>query len=138
MSSTFQEDYLNEAFRQSLFGSGWSATLGFIAAGFVPVFANDISADAMKTYSAAMDAISKKTGKTLNHRIVTGDIREVEELPERGSAELVIGGPPCQGFSVAGKMDPNDPRSRHVFDFLGMVERGPASGVCDGERQGAR
>jgi len=38
-------------------------------------------------------------------------------------ADLVIGGPPCQGFSVAGRMDPNDPRSRHVFDFLGLVNR---------------
>lgn len=107
----------------SLYSGAGGLDLGFIAAGFTPVFANDINPDAMKTYAAAMDAISKKTGKTLSHRIVTGDIREVEELPGRGSAELVIGGPPCQGFSVAGKMDPNDPRSRHVFDFLGMVER---------------
>ena len=38
-------------------------------------------------------------------------------------ADLVIGGPPCQGFSVAGRMDPNDPRSRHVFDFLGLVAK---------------
>ena len=107
----------------SLYSGAGGLDLGFIAAGFTPVFANDINADAMKTYAAAMDAISKKTDIMPNHRIVTGDIREVEELPERGSAELVIGGPPCQGFSVAGKMDPNDPRSRHVFDFLGMVER---------------
>lgn len=107
----------------SLYSGAGGLDLGFIAAGFIPVFANDINADAMKTYSAAMDAISKKTGKMMSHKIVIGDIREVEELPERGSAELVIGGPPCQGFSVAGKMDPNDPRSRHVFDFLGMVER---------------
>lgn len=107
----------------SLYSGAGGLDLGFIAAGFTPVFANDINADAMKTYAAAMDAISKKTGMALDHRIVTGDIREVKELPERGSAELVIGGPPCQGFSVAGKMDPNDPRSRHVFDFLGMVER---------------
>lgn len=107
----------------SLYSGAGGLDLGFIAAGFTPVFANDINADAMKTYSAAMEAISKKTGKRLNHQIVTGDIREVEALPKRGSAELVIGGPPCQGFSVAGKMDPNDPRSRHVFDFLAMVER---------------
>ena len=93
----------------SLYSGAGGLDLGFIAAGFTPVFANDINPDAMKTYAAAMDAISKKTGKTLSHRIVTGDIREVEELPGRGSAELVIGGPPCQGFSVAGKMDPNDP-----------------------------
>lgn len=107
----------------SLYSGAGGLDLGFIVAGFTPVFANDINADAMKTYAATMDAISKKTGKTLSHRIVTGDIRKVEELPKRGSAELVIGGPPCQGFSVAGKMDPNDPRSRHVFDFLAMVER---------------
>ncbi|HTU75309.1 MAG TPA: DNA cytosine methyltransferase [Trebonia sp.] len=29
----------------------------------------------------------------------------------------------CQAFSVAGRMDPNDPRSRHVFNFLDMVGR---------------
>ena len=107
----------------SLYSGAGGLDLGFIAAGFTPVFANDINADAMKTYAAAMSSISRKTGQSVDHRIVTGDIRKVEELPERGSAELVIGGPPCQGFSVAGKMDPNDPRSRHVFDFLGMVER---------------
>jgi DNA (cytosine-5)-methyltransferase 1 len=29
----------------------------------------------------------------------------------------------CQGFSVAGRMDPDDPRSRHVFNFLDVVAR---------------
>lgn len=29
----------------------------------------------------------------------------------------------CQGFSVAGRMDPDDPRSRHVFGFLDVVAR---------------
>ena len=41
--------------------------------------------------------------------------------PERGSADLVVGGPPCQGFSVAGKMNPADPRSEHVDRFLDLV-----------------
>lgn len=107
----------------SLYSGAGGLDLGFIAAGFIPVFANDINADAMKTYASAMKSISKKLDEPLNHKIVTGDIRKVEALPDRNSAELVIGGPPCQGFSVAGKMNPNDPRSRHVFDFLGMVER---------------
>lgn len=107
----------------SLYTGAGGLDLGFIAAGFVPVFANDINADAIATYEAAMDMLSKRTGASFDHTVVTGDIRQVEDLPVRGCAELVIGGPPCQGFSVAGKMDPNDPRSRHVFDFLGMVER---------------
>lgn len=107
----------------SLYTGAGGLDLGFIAAGFSPVFSNDINADAMETYSAAMNIITKRTGRAFTHRVETNDIRLVEDLPERGCADLVIGGPPCQGFSVAGKMDPNDPRSRHVFDFLGMVER---------------
>lgn len=58
-----------------------------------------------------------------SHRIVTGDITKVPDLPGEGDADIVIGGPPCQGFSVAGKMNPNDPRSRHVWNFLGVVKR---------------
>lgn len=107
----------------SLYSGAGGLDLGFIAAGFRPVFSNDINADAMKTYAAAMDMIAGRTGKAFDHKVVTNDIRQVEDLPEKGCADLVIGGPPCQGFSVAGKMDPNDPRSRHVFDFLAMVER---------------
>lgn len=107
----------------SLYSGAGGLDLGFIAAGFEPIFANDINADATATYRAAMDIISKREGFNCAHEVVTGDIRQVETLPAKGSADLVIGGPPCQGFSVAGKMDPNDPRSRHVFDFLGMVER---------------
>ena len=107
----------------SLYTGAGGLDLGFIAAGFKPVFANDINADAMRTYAAVMEMIAERTGDSFGHEAVTGDIRQVNKLPERDCAELVIGGPPCQGFSVAGKMDPNDPRSRHVFDFLAMVER---------------
>lgn len=40
----------------------------------------------------------------------------------KGSIELIAGGPPCQGFSVAGKRDPTDPRN-NMFDFyLKIVE----------------
>jgi len=107
----------------SLYSGAGGLDLGFIAAGFTPIFANDINADAMKTYEATMKMVADRRGTQFEHVTVTGDIRQIKTLPRRGSADLVIGGPPCQGFSVAGKMDPNDPRSRHVFDFLAMVER---------------
>lgn len=107
----------------SLYSGAGGLDLGFIAAGFEPIFANDINGDATATYREALQIISRREGFSCVHEVVTGDIRQVEMLPAKGSADLVLGGPPCQGFSVAGKMDPNDPRSRHVFDFLGMVER---------------
>lgn len=110
----------------SLYTGAGGLDIGFLAAGFTPIFSNDINADAMRTYSKMLDILQKQDSSLKDgcrHAIEVGDIRAVKNLPERGSADVVIGGPPCQGFSVAGKMDPNDPRSRHVFDFLAMVKR---------------
>jgi DNA (cytosine-5)-methyltransferase 1 len=36
---------------------------------------------------------------------------------ERGEVDVVCGGPPCQGFSVAGERDVMDPRNSLVFEF---------------------
>jgi DNA (cytosine-5)-methyltransferase 1 len=84
--------------------------LGFAAAGFEPLWANDLDRFAVATHNAL-----------LGEKAVAGSIDDVT-WPKRGSADLVIGGPPCQGFSVAGKMRPDDPRSNHVFRFLDLVE----------------
>lgn len=100
----------------SLYSGCGGLDLGFVSAGFRPVWANDIDPDAVATYNSIPDLTR------LGHRAICGDIR-VQSLPAAGTADLVIGGPPCQGFSVAGRMDPNDPRSRHVWDFLGVVKR---------------
>jgi len=35
---------------------------------------------------------------------------------------VVLGGPPCQGFSVAGKRDPNDPRNKLFREFVRVVD----------------
>ncbi|SMX72969.1 DNA (cytosine-5)-methyltransferase 1 [Brevibacterium antiquum CNRZ 918] len=99
--------------------------LGFALAGFTPVFANDIDAVALDSYTAWMEQARSRLPHLAHaeHRIVDGDIKSVPDLPEAGDAEIVIGGPPCQGFSVAGKMNPNDPRSRQVWNFLAVVNR---------------
>lgn len=109
----------------SLYSGAGGLDLGFTMAGFNPVFANDIDAMALASYEDWMTKARLELPHLLetSHRIVAGDITKVPELPAEGSAEIVIGGPPCQGFSVAGKMNPNDPRSRHVWNFLGVVRR---------------
>jgi DNA (cytosine-5)-methyltransferase 1 len=39
-----------------------------------------------------------------------------------GSIDLIVGGPPCQGFSTAGRRDPADPRNKMTEQYLLLVE----------------
>lgn len=94
----------------SLYSGAGGLDLGFIEAGFEVLWANDADPFAVQTYSA-----------NIGDHTVHGDVLKVL-MPEI-SPDVVIGGPPCQGFSVIGRMRLDDPRSRHVFEFLEIVER---------------
>jgi DNA (cytosine-5)-methyltransferase 1 len=72
-----------------LFAGAGGLTLGFKKAGFDPIFAVEIDSWAARTYKANFGA------HVLDHPIET-----IDEFP---SADLVIGGPPCQGFSPLGR-----------------------------------
>jgi DNA (cytosine-5)-methyltransferase 1 len=100
----------------SLYTGCGGLDLGFHDAGFTTTWANDIDPFALETYTNELE----RRG-FLVPEIQCGDVSRVN-LPNRGSADVVIGGPPCQGFSVAGRMDPNDPRSRQVWEFFRVVE----------------
>ncbi|MBU4010995.1 MAG: DNA cytosine methyltransferase, partial [Proteobacteria bacterium] len=39
----------------------------------------------------------------------------------QGKVDLIAGGPPCQGFSSAGKRDPNDPRNSLTEEYIQVV-----------------
>lgn len=111
----------------SLYSGAGGLDIGFAQAGFRPIFANDVNRDAVMTHNAIAHVEDPfwrqaKVGFA-ESRALHGDVREIGHHLSEGMADLVIGGPPCQGFSVAGKMDPEDPRSKHVFDFLGLVAR---------------
>jgi DNA (cytosine-5)-methyltransferase 1 len=104
-----REAPLNGAKFVSAYSGCGGMDVGFRLAGFEPVWANDVDPFAVDTYNRA-----------LGEHAICADINAVE-WPGPRAADLVVGGPPCQGFSVAGKMDPYDPRSRHVDRFLDLV-----------------
>ncbi len=81
----------------SLFSGAGGLDLGFRMAGHEIVWANDIYEDAVKTYKENID-----------DNIVLGDVSEIDTnvIPD---CDIVIGGFPCQGFSVANT-------KRHVKD----------------------
>jgi len=85
-----------------LFAGAGGMTLGFERAGFVPVFAVEVERAAARTYEA-----------NFGSHIVDRPIQEVERFPD---ADIVIGGPPCQGFSPLGR--DRDPKSRELLNTL--------------------
>jgi DNA (cytosine-5)-methyltransferase 1 len=98
----------------SLFAGAGGMDVGANNAGVTVVAASELDSHACNTYRQ-------------NHprtNLIEGDIEQhIEEFSEYKGVDLVIGGPPCQGFSVAGKMSLSDPRSKLVFTFCDVVER---------------
>lgn len=74
----------------SLFSGAGGMDLGFKQAGFEILFANDFFQEAVETYS-------KNVGK----EVVYGDITKIssDDIPD--NPDVIIGGFPCQGFSIA-------------------------------------
>jgi DNA (cytosine-5)-methyltransferase 1 len=107
----------------SLFSGAGGMDVGFESAGFQVLWANDSSPDACETYR-----------RNHGQECVRGDISELKASLSRfaGKTDLVFGGPPCQGFSIAGKMNPDDPRSRLLWEYLDVVSLAkPRLFVCE-------
>ncbi|MGI9212237.1 MAG: DNA cytosine methyltransferase [Methylococcaceae bacterium] len=97
----------------SLFSGAGGLDVGFKKAGFDIVWANDFDKDACETYK-----------KNIGNHVNCGDINALKSLlyKDKQDIDVIFGGPPCQGFSVAGKMDPHDPRSQHIWTFAEIVK----------------
>lgn len=98
----------------SLFSGAGGMDLGIIKAGFEVVWANDFEKDAVETYK-----------KNIGNHIVLGDITKIKssDIPlKKGEADLVIGGFPCQGFSIANKnRNINDERNFLYKQMLRVI-----------------
>lgn len=104
-------EHPNDIRTVSVFSGAGGLDIGAIEAGAHVVWANDVMKEACQTYRA-----------NIGDHIVCGDINEkMKMLDGMTDISLVIGGPPCQGFSVAGKMDANDRRSQLIWSYLSVL-----------------
>ncbi len=101
-----------------MFSGAGGMTLGFtFGNSFEPVWANDNNKSAIETYNT-----------NFGNHCVLGNIVELLEDPdvEIPKADVVIGGPPCQGFSLLNKNREGDPRKQLWRPFFEVVERSGA------------
>jgi DNA (cytosine-5)-methyltransferase 1 len=93
-----------------LFAGCGGMTEGFTAEGYEPLLAVEFNLHAAATYAANFG----------EDHTIHGDIKNVvrKQIPK---ADVVIGGPPCQGFSNLGSRDINDPRNQLWREYLRVV-----------------
>lgn len=94
----------------SLFAGAGGLDIGFENQGFKTVWANDIDKDACETHRLWSDS-----------KVVQGDIAKVDfnDIP---NPDVITGGFPCQGFSLAGPRKIDDKRNVLYKYFVKLVE----------------
>lgn len=96
-----------------LFSGAGGLSVGFSIAGGVPIGAIDFDEDSIKTYRSIFPYAED---------VICADIKEWKPKTRRGQVDVIIGGPPCQGFSLArGLRFVDDPRNHLYKHFVEAV-----------------
>lgn len=95
-------------------------SLGGHGAGLTTALAVDIDQNLTSSFSANFPGI-----QLVNGDLLTLDPNDLKSRYEIAKPTAVIGGPPCQGFSVIGRRDADDPRNgllRRYFEYVAAFE----------------
>lgn len=95
-------------------------SLGFQMSGFQPVAGIDFNEAAIRTYKRNFKSAKAICADILkiDKEDILADIGNIKDI------DVIIGGPPCQGFSNANKnyVELDDPRNKLFFEFVKFVE----------------
>ena len=102
-----------------LFAGCGGFSQGFIKAGFEVVAANEYWHPAVETYKHNHTATKMIEGDITNPEIK----KELFNQIQSKKINVIIGGPPCQAYSVAGNRNPDDPRGQLYLDFVKIINQ---------------
>ncbi len=98
-----------------LFSGAGGLMRGFMDAGFSPCFSVEMWGPAVTTHTMNYPQVP----------LISEDIRTITNdriKKYQGQIDVIVGGPPCQGFSTIGKRLVKDPRNELVFEFIRFVD----------------
>lgn len=105
-----------------LFSGCGGLSLGLSNAGFNILYANEINKDASNTYKLNLVKNRKHNTFVDVRNISTVMTNDIKKAVGKNKIHLVAGGPPCQGFSMAGKRDINDQRNKLFKELFRVVK----------------
>ncbi len=122
-----------------LFAGCGGMSLGLKAAGFKLLFANELGKMASTSYAQNLCSNKNRNLMSLNElsslknitkgKVLQGDISKIIELIKENrinksllNADLISGGPPCQGFSMAGLRKENVQKNKLPYYFIEIVQ----------------
>lgn len=104
-----------------LFSGAGGFSLGFKNSGYFDIL---LSIDNNKSLSETYEKNFKDV-RHLTRDILSFDKNEIKELIKDKVIDVIIGGPPCQGFSIAGnigRLEKNDERNKLFLGYLNFVK----------------
>lgn len=122
---------MNEARFIDLFAGCGGFSLGLTMAGLKGLFAVERDPMAFRTFEANFLASAPRLRKFDWPKWLERSAwsiedllrKHAEDLPElRDGVEVIVGGPPCQGFSFAGRRNPDDPRNALFKQYVKVVD----------------
>lgn len=112
-----------------LFAGCGGLSLGLINAGFKGVFAIEKTPDAFSSLIFNLKNENKINAfnwpdwlpckNMITEELLSNYRDNLKNL--EGKVDLITGGPPCQGFSLVGLRNPNDPRNRLTEEYIDIV-----------------
>ncbi len=117
-----------------LFSGAGGMSEGILQAGFHILFSSDINEQVEATYKNRHEQLGLIQNynthyeridiRDLNGNFIMESIKKLEDtsIPDDPDIDAIFGGPPCQGFSLAGKRKQNDPRNFLFKEYLRLVD----------------
>jgi DNA (cytosine-5)-methyltransferase 1 len=93
-------------------------SLGFSAAGFETVLGLDNDAAALSTFQH-----NHRDASVINENIERVSAESIAEITGTRTIDVIVGGPPCQGLSLSGPRQFQDPRNELFLSFVRITEQ---------------
>lgn len=103
-----------------LFSGAGGLSKGFMDAGFNILVGIDNDKDALNTFSKNHEGAVALQADLSKPDIVSNDINRITG---KKSIDVIIAGPPCQGFSVTGPRNFDDPRNKLYLAVIELVKQ---------------